>query len=115
MTDNSRKKRQSRMRHRIAGTADRPRLVVARSNVHIYAQLVDDRKGKVMAGASSLSPALRDKRLKRMEVAREVGKLVAEKAKALGVARVVFDRAGYRYHGRVRALATGAREGGLDF
>ncbi len=78
-------------------------------------QLIDDSTGRVLTGASSLSRELRQRKLKKIEMAREVGKLIAEKAKAMGKIKVVFDRAGYRYHGRVRALAEGAREGGLEF
>jgi len=103
------------IRRRIAGTAERPRLCVKRSNLHIYAQLVDDSRSRVLTGVSSLTPELRDRKLKRTEMGKEVGKLIAQKAQALGIKRVVFDRAGYKYHGRVKAVAEGAREGGLEF
>jgi len=97
----------------MAGTAVKPRLCVARSNRHISAQLVDDSAGKVVTGVSSLTPAVAEKKFKRIEAAKEVGKQIAEKAKSLGIKAVVFDRAGFRYHGRVKAVAEGAREGGL--
>lgn len=103
------------IRRRISGTAERPRLCVKRSNNYIYAMLVDDSKGRVLTGVSSLLSEIREKKLKRTDAAREVGKLMAAKAKELGVSKVVFDRAGYRYHGRVKAVADGAREGGLQF
>jgi large subunit ribosomal protein L18 len=83
--------------------------------VHVYAQLVDDDRGRVLTGVSSLAEEFKDKKLKKTDLSREVGKLLAARAKALGVTKVVFDRAGYRYHGRVKALAEGAREGGLQF
>lgn len=86
-----------------------------RSNRHIYAQLVDDTTGRVLTGVSTLSEQLREKKMKPTEIALEVGKLIAEKAKGLGINKVVFDRAGYRYHGRVKAVAEGARQGGLQF
>ena len=103
------------IRRRVAGTPERPRLCVKRSNRYIYAVLVDDSTQRVLTGVSSLVPELREKKLKRTEASREVGKLIAEKAKALGLVKVVFDRAGYRFHGRVKAVADGAREGGLQF
>ncbi len=112
----ARKKR--RIRKRVHGTPERPRLVVFRSNRHIYAQLVDDTTHRVLTGVSSLTEALRPavKEAKsKVEVARAVGRGVAEKAKALNITKVVFDRGGYLYHGRVKALADGAREGGLEF
>lgn len=112
----ARKKR--RIRKRVHGTPERPRLVVFRSNRHIYAQLVDDATHRVLTGVSSLTEALRPavKEAKsKVEVAKAVGRGVAEKAKALNITKVVFDRGGYLYHGRVKALADGAREGGLEF
>lgn len=115
MIRDKRKRRHLSLRHRTVGTAERPRLCVHRSNANISAQLIDDSTGRVLTGTSSLCPELRQKKLKKTEAAREVGRLIADKAKALGKTRVVFDRAGYRYHGRVRALAEGAREGGLEF
>jgi len=103
-------KRHLRVRNKVSGTAERPRLVVFRSLKHIYAQLVDDAANKTLASVS-------DHKLTGKKSARstEVGKLIAQKAKDAGYSRVVFDRAGYRYHGRVKAVADGAREGGLEF
>jgi large subunit ribosomal protein L18 len=103
------------IRHRIKGTAEKPRLCVNRSLRHIYVQLIDDTSGRVLTGVSTLAPELRGRKMKPVALAQEVGKLIAEKAQALGVKKVVFDRAGYRYHGRVKALAEGARQGGLEF
>ncbi len=102
------------MRKHLKGTAGRPRLAVYRSNRYIYAQVIDDLGGSTLAAASSQETALREKTLT-VETATEVGKLVAERAKAAGIDSVVFDRGGYKFHGRVKALADGAREGGLDF
>ncbi|NPA80740.1 MAG: 50S ribosomal protein L18 [Thermotogae bacterium] len=115
-----RKRRHLRVRKRIEGTPERPRMVVRRSNKHIYVQIVLDppfSSSIVITGASTLSPELREriKGMSKTEQAKEVGKLIAERAKAKGITKVVFDRAGYRYHGRVKALAEGAREGGLEF
>ena len=111
----SRLRRQVRGRKRVTGSSDRPRLVVTRSSRHISAQVVDDSVGKTLASASTMESDLRgldgDKSVK----AKRVGELVAERAKAAGVEGVVFDRAGNKYHGRVAALADGAREGGLAF
>jgi large subunit ribosomal protein L18 len=109
----ARRRRHRRVRGRVTGSAERPRLSVARSNKRIYAQLIDDERGHTMAAAGSHEAALRG--LSKGEAAGEVGKLLAERAKGAGVGRVVFDRGGYKYHGRVRALAEGAREGGLEF
>ena len=105
-----RQRRHNRVRQRVAGTAERPRLVVFRSLKHIYAQLVDDVSNRTLSAVS-------DHKLtgKKSERSTEVGKLIAQKAKEAGLSRVVFDRAGYRYHGRVKAVADGAREGGLEF
>ena len=105
-----RARRHLRVRKRVSGTAERPRLVVFRSLKHIYAQLVDDTAAHTLAQVSDHK--LSDKK---SEKSTEVGKLIAQKAKDAGVSRVVFDRAGYRYHGRVKAVADGAREGGLEF
>lgn len=105
--------RHKRIRARISGTADRPRLCVFRSGKHIYAQLVDDEKAKTIAVASDLE--LKKSRGTKIDKAKEAGKLIAEKAKDLKIERVVFDRGGYKYHGRVKSLAEGAREGGLKF
>ena len=115
MIKDSRKRRHLHIRHRVQGTPERPRLCVARSNRGIAVQLVDDSSGRVIAGISSLTPELRHRNLKRMDASRAVGAMIAVRAKALGIDKVVFDRAGYRYHGRVRAVAEAAREGGLQF
>ncbi len=109
------KKRHQRVRVRISGTPERPRLNVFRSLNHIYAQVIDDTVGHTLAAASSLEPALRDLQGTKTEIARQVGRLVGERALARGIRRVVFDRGGYDYHGRVKALAEGAREAGLEF
>ncbi len=108
-------KRHQRVRVRISGTPERPRLNVFRSLNHIYAQVIDDTVGHTLAAASSLEPALRDWAGTKTEIARQVGRLVGERALARGIRRVVFDRGGYDYHGRVKALAEGAREAGLEF
>jgi large subunit ribosomal protein L18 len=114
-----RARRHRRIRKKIQGTADRPRLVVFRSLRNIEGQVVDDDAFRTIVGVSTLAPELRElkpeSRNPRVEVAREAGKLLAKKAKEAGVESVVFDRGGYKYHGRVRAFAEGAREGGLDF
>ena len=111
----SRTKRHARIRIRIAGTDSRPRLAVFRSLNHIYAQVIDDRRGQTLAAASSLESGLRGAEGTKTADAKRVGQLVAERAKAAGVEKVVFDRAGFQYHGRVRSLAEAAREAGLDF
>jgi large subunit ribosomal protein L18 len=111
----SRLRRQVRGRKRVTGTADRPRLVVTRSAKHITAQVVDDGAGRTLVSASSMETDLRSLAGDKTEKAKRVGELVAERAKAAGVEGVVFDRAGNKYHGRVAALADGAREGGLAF
>ncbi|MBS1645961.1 MAG: 50S ribosomal protein L18 [Bacteroidetes bacterium] len=103
-----------RIRKRISGTAETPRLCVFRSNAAIYAQLVDDKTGKTLAAASSLEKGFKANGTK-SEVSHQVGKAIAVKAKAAGIESVVFDRGGYLYHGRVKSLAEGAREGGLKF
>lgn len=112
-----RKRRHMRIRKRVSGTAARPRLCVFRSNRHIYAQIIDDTRGMTLVAASTLDPILRGRLEKGGDVkaAFEVGKLLGERAVALGIKAVVFDRAGYKYHGRVKALADGAREAGLSF
>ncbi|BAS29072.1 50S ribosomal protein L18 [Limnochorda pilosa] len=112
-----RERRHRRIRFRVNGTEARPRLAVFRSLRHIYAQVIDDDAGRTLAQASTLDPELRDQleSTKAREAARRVGELVADRAKAAGVERVVFDRGGNRYHGRVAALADGARSRGLDF
>ena len=111
----SRQRRQVRGRKRVAGTAERPRLVVTRSAKHITVQVVDDVVGKTLVSASSLEAELRSLEGDKTAKAKRVGELVAERAKSNGVDAVVFDRAGNKYHGRVAALADGAREGGLTF
>jgi large subunit ribosomal protein L18 len=113
-TRQARQRRQRRIRGKVSGTAERPRLAVFRSNKGIFAQLVDDQTGRTIAGASWLGVARSFKGTKTDQAA-EVGKLVAEAAKKAGIESVVFDRGGYLYHGRVKALADGAREGGLKF
>ena len=110
-----RSRRHLRVRKRVTGTAERPRLVVFRSLKHIYAQLVNDELGVTLLGVSDLADGLQAEGAGKIGRAKAVGKLVADKAKAAGFTRVVFDRAGYRYHGRVQAVADGAREGGLEF
>jgi len=111
----SRLRRQVRGRKRITGTTERPRLVVTRSAKHITAQIVDDSVGRTLAYASTMESDLRSADGDKSAKAKRVGELVAERAKAAGVEGVVFDRAGNKYHGRVAALADGAREGGLAF
>lgn len=112
-----RKKRHRRVRAKVSGTAERPRLNVSRSIQHIYAQLIDDQTGHTLVAASSLDPDLRkeSKTGGNIEAAKAVGKLIAERGKTKGIESVVFDRGGYKYHGRVQALADAAREGGLTF
>ena len=111
----SRLRRQVRGRKKIAGTAERPRMVVTRSAKHITVQVVDDVVGKTIASASTMETDVRSLGGDKSAKAKRVGELVAERAKAAGIDGVVFDRAGNKYHGRVAALADGAREGGLAF
>jgi len=113
----SRRKRHQRVRSKVRGTGERPRLSVFRSLKHMRAQIIDDEQGRTLAAASTLDPDLRLllEGKSKQDQARLVGKTVAERAKAHGVNMVVFDRGGYRYHGRVRSLAEGARSGGLEF
>jgi large subunit ribosomal protein L18 len=108
-------KRHDRIRLSLSGSTERPRLAIFRSLNQIYAQVIDDSAGRTVASASSLESGVRGTKASKSEQARVVGRLLAERARAAGVERVVFDRAGFRYHGRVRALADAAREGGLDF
>ena len=112
-----RRKRIYRVRKKVSGTPDKPRLVVYRSLRHIYAQLVDDTQGRTLTTVSTLSPEIRDeiKGKRKIEQSAIVGKLIAEKAKSLDIENVVFDRRGFKYHGRVKALADAARENGLKF
>lgn len=109
--ENRRRKIKFRIRNKITGTAAKPRLAIYRSNKNIYAQLVDDMAGVTLTGASSKGTSGSNK----VELSKAVGKQIAEKAKGLGIEEVVFDRSGYLYHGRVKAIAEGAREGGLKF
>src|SRR3954454_18816992 len=111
----ARRKRHDRIRLRLEGTESRPRLAVFRSNVHIYAQVIDDASGRTLAAASSVEKELRGSKSTKTEEAAVIGRLVAERAKTAGVERVVFDRAGFRYHGRIKSLADAAREAGLEF
>jgi large subunit ribosomal protein L18 len=110
-----RQKRHERVRLTVSGTSERPRLAVFRSLKQIYAQVIDDSSGRTLVSASSLESELRGGDGSKSERARAVGKLLAERAREAGLKRVVFDRAGFRYHGRVRSLAEGAREAGLEF
>ena len=110
-----RKRRHIRVRKKVSGTAERPRLVVTRSARHLVAQVVDDTKGHTLASASTMEGDLRTASADKTAKARKVGQLLAQRAKQAGVEAVVFDRGGNKYHGRVAALAEGAREGGLDF
>lgn len=112
-----RKKRHMRIRTKLSGTPDKPRLNIFRSLKHIYAQVIDDYSGKTVVHVSSLDPEIR-KKVKvtgNAEAARLVGELLAKRAQEKGIQKVVFDRGGYRYHGRIKALADGAKEGGLEF
>ena len=116
----SRQKRHTRVRKRVNGTPERPRLNVYRSINHIYAQVIDDLAGTTLVSASTLDPSLKAAKESRssggnVDAAKTVGRLIAERALAAGVTRVVFDRGGYLYHGRIKGLADAAREGGLDF
>ena len=111
----ARQKRHERIRLTLAGSAERPRLAVFRSNSHIYAQVIDDASGRTLATASTVEKELRGSKQTKTEEAAVVGRLVAERAKSAGVGQVVFDRAGFRYHGRIKSLADAAREAGLEF
>ncbi|MGJ9421964.1 50S ribosomal protein L18 [Aeromicrobium sp. CF3.5] len=111
----SRRRRQIRGRKRIEGSAERPRLVITRSSKHMVAQVVNDLEGRTLASASTMEADLRGLDGDKTAKAKKVGELVADRAKAAGIATVVFDRAGNQYAGRVQALADGAREGGLEF
>ena len=106
-------KRRRRVRSKVRGTAERPRLSVFRSNRGLFAQLIDDVAGRTLVAVNWIEPELRD--LQSMEQAKKAGELLAQRAKEAGIQTVVFDRGGYQYHGRVAALADGAREGGLAF
>jgi len=115
--ESSRLKRKKRIRKKLSGSPERPRLTVFRSDKHIYAQIIDDTVGSTLATASSLSSEYKqlDPLKGKVEAAKRVGELIARKAKVQGITKVVFDRSGYIYHGRVRALADAARQAGLDF
>ena len=112
-------KRHRRVRRRVAGTQERPRLVVHRSIKNMQGHLADDAQGKVVLGVSTLAPELKAAREEegatKLSLAKAAGKLLADKARAAGITKVVFDRGGYLYHGRIAAFAEGAREGGLEF
>ncbi|MDW8070749.1 MAG: 50S ribosomal protein L18 [Anaerolineae bacterium] len=110
-------RRHRRVRKKVVGTPERPRLNVFRSLKHIYAQVIDDSRGHTLVAASSIDPELRErlKGLTKTQQAAQVGRLLAERALRVGIRRVVFDRGGYKYHGRVKALAEASREGGLEF
>ena len=111
----ARRKRHDRIRLHLAGTEGRPRLAVFRSLNHIYAQVIDDASGRTLAAASTVDKELKGSKATKSEEAAVVGRLIAERARTAGVERVVFDRAGFRYHGRIKSLADAAREAGLDF
>lgn len=114
--EQSRERRRRRVRAKVEGTPSRPRLNVFRSLQHIYVQLIDDHAGHTMAAASSLDKEIRSQTgLKKSDEAAAVGKLLAQRAQEKQIKQVVFDRAGYRYHGRIKAVADGARAGGLEF
>jgi len=113
----ARKRRQRRVRAAVIGTSARPRLNIYRSNTNIFAQIIDDEAGTTLVSASTIDGDVKSQVADKTKVdaARLVGKIVAERAKTAGIEKVVFDRAGYKYHGRVAALADGAREAGLEF
>jgi large subunit ribosomal protein L18 len=113
--DEHRRRIHRRLRQRLSGTGERPRLAVFRSLHHIYAQVIDDRAGRTLVAASSLEKAAATSSGGNVAGARQIGKLVAERALAKGIKQVVFDRGGYLYHGRVKAVAEAAREAGLEF
>uniref|UniRef100_A0A831THG0 Large ribosomal subunit protein uL18 n=1 Tax=Thermorudis peleae TaxID=1382356 RepID=A0A831THG0_9BACT len=113
-----RERRHLRVRAKVSGTPERPRLNVFRSNEHIYAQIIDDTSGRTLVAASTLEQEVRDRfpeEHPKVAEARVVGQVIGERARAKGITRIVFDRGGYKYHGRVKALADGAREAGLEF
>jgi len=113
-TNNPRRRRHLRVRKKVSGTAARPRLAVFRSSKHVYAQVIDDVAGRTIASASTVEADARGDRTGTVDAAKSVGERVAERAKAAGVATVVFDRGGFKYHGRVAAVADGARGAGLE-
>lgn len=111
----ARLRRHRRVRKHVVGTAIRPRLCVFRSSRHIYVQVVDDTTGRTLASASTLDESIRGTKADKSDLAKRVGALIAERTKEAGVTKVSFDRGGFRYHGRIAALADAAREGGLQF
>ena len=111
----ARQNRHEPIRLRLSGSPERPRLAVFRSNSHISAQVIDDTTGRTLAAASSLEKELKAANQKKTDEAKVVGRLIAERARSAGIEQVVFDRAGFRYHGRIKSLADAAREAGLDF
>jgi len=111
----NRRRRHSSVRSRIVGTSERPRVSVFKSNKHIFVQLIDDESRKTILSSKVVSAGKSKLKGKKSDKAAEIGKMVAEKAKTVGINEVVFDRGGYKYHGRVQALADGLREGGLKF
>lgn len=111
----ARARRHARIRKHISGTPERPRLVVSRTLGNIQGQIIDDTRGTTLLGLSSLCKEIDSKDKKKIEVSKEVGKMLAEKARKKGIEKIVFDRNGYIFHGRVKAFADGAREGGLQF
>jgi large subunit ribosomal protein L18 len=113
--EHRRYRRHLRVRKKVVGTPERPRLVVFRSSKHIYAQLVDDQKGVTIAGVADTSEGMQIDGKGKVAKSFALGRLIASKAKEKGIAKVVFDRGGYQYHGRVKAVADGARKGGLEF
>ena len=110
-----RKIRHKRVRAKIFGTSQKPRLSVYRSNKHLFLQLIDDEKNKTLLSISDREFKLKKKNLKKSDIAYEAGKLLAKKAEEKNIKKIIFDRGGYQYHGRVRKVAEGAREGGLEF
>lgn len=111
----ARERRHLRLRKRVSGTTERPRLAVFRSLAHVYAQVIDDTSGRTLVAASSLDAQLKDVEGKKTDKAGQVGTLIGERAKAAGISKVVFDRGGFQYHGRIKSLADAARAAGLDF
>lgn len=111
----SRRRRHQRVRKHVRGTETRPRLAVFRSTRHVYAQVIDDVHGRTLVAASTMEPEVRASATANVDAARSVGQRVGERAKAAGITQVVFDRGGFRYHGRVAAVADGARASGLEF
>jgi large subunit ribosomal protein L18 len=113
--NDSRRRRHLRVRKKVEGTPERPRLVVFRSSKHIYAQVVDDQRGVTIVGAADTSEGVQVEGKGKVARSFALGRFIADKAKEKGIAKVVFDRGGYQYHGRVKAVADGARKGGLEF